>query len=151
MRLATAIATVGGLGRVSVAPGTWGSLVGLGLGLLGARMSPWLLSPIVLGGLFVGCVGICSRAEEQLAVHDPPAVILDEVWGMGAVMMLLPWAAQSVPLVLVAFLLFRMFDIAKPPPLKRLAELPAGLGIMADDLGAAAYTMLVLWVVSRLT
>ena len=143
-KAATLIATVGGLGRVSFAPGTWGSLVGLGLGLLGTHGVPWLRSPAVLLGAFALCALACSLAEEALRRHDPPSVILDEVWGMWAVLAVIPWATWVVPRLLLAFLLFRLFDIAKPAPLKALARLPAGWGIMADDLGAAVYAGAVL-------
>jgi phosphatidylglycerophosphatase A len=93
---------------------------------------------------------ICSAAERQIGQHDPPAIILDEVWGMAAIVMVLPWVAVSWMWPLTAFLGFRLFDIVKPPPLKLLARLPAGWGIMADDFGAAAYAIILLWLAHRL-
>ncbi|MBI2104213.1 MAG: phosphatidylglycerophosphatase A [Candidatus Omnitrophica bacterium] len=141
------MATVGGLGRVPWAPGTWGSVVGLALGWLAAHTISPALGWTLLVLTFAGCAHIGTRAERQLAQHDPPAVILDEVWGMAAVVIALPWTAASWGWLLGALALFRVFDIVKPPPLKRLARLPAGWGIMADDAGASAYTILIVWVI----
>lgn len=148
-RVCDALATCGGLGRLPKAPGTWGSLVGLLLGLTVAHAAPAVLA--VAGVLsFLGASVVCGVAERHSGRHDPSEIVLDEVWGMAAVMTAVP-AARIWPLGLAAFVLFRAFDIAKPPPLRQLARLPGGWGIMADDAGAAAYAILSLWVVSRLT
>ena len=143
------LAQVGPIGRTPAAPGTAGSLVGLGFGWLGAGLgNAWLLAG--LSALtFVACVGICARAERELAQHDPPSVVLDEVWGMAAILWLLPGVSASWAATLAAFALFRAFDTIKPPPLRRLARLPGGWGIMADDLGASVYTGLILWLILR--
>ena len=149
---ASLLATVGGLGCLPVAPGTWGSLVGVMLGILGARLaspegghpSGWGVA-LLVATFIIGAV-VCTHAERHLGQPDPPAIILDEVWGMAAVIVVLPWTAGSWPFLLVAFLLFRVFDVAKPPPLRHLARLPTGWGIMADDLGAACYAMVLLTV-----
>ena len=143
-RAARCIATVGGLGRVPWGPGTWGSAVGLLLGVPAARTLSRPLSLPALLVSFVVCAVICGWAEEQLGEHDPAAVILDEVWGMASIIIAVPRVASSCLWLLVAFGLFRLFDTSKPFPLKRLARLPAGWGIMADDGGAAAYTILLL-------
>lgn len=141
------LATVGGLGHIGFAPGTWGSLVGWLCGMLATRlMTRPLLEAVLVVSFFLVAV-IAGEAERAMQRRDPSAIILDEVWGMAAVILILPWVAASLPLGLVAFLLFRFFDIAKPAPLPRLERLPRGWGILADDAGAAAYTILVLWVV----
>ena len=144
------VATVGGLGYLPWAPGTWGSAVGLILGLLCVRTLSWSAALIALPLSFVVGALVCTHAERALGQHDPPAVILDEVWGMAAVILIFPWITFSWALLVVAFLSFRAFDILKPPPLKRLARLRGGWGIMADDAGAAAYTALVLFVAAWL-
>ena len=69
---------------------------------------------------------------------------------MAAIIMALPWLSASPWRLMAAFGLFRFFDIAKPPPLRRLERLPSGWGIMLDDLGAAIYTVLTLWVVTKI-
>jgi len=147
---ATLVATVGGLGRVPWAPGTWGSAVGLVIGVLLVRILPQTMWGPLLALSFAAAAVLCTHAERRLRQHDPPIVILDEVWGMAAVLLMLPWVSASRLWLLAAFLLFRLFDIVKPPPLKRLARWPGGWGIMADDLGAAGYTVLAIWLASRL-
>ncbi len=144
-RLSTFVATIGGLGYVPWAPGTWGSLVGLLLGILEVRVLKHPVSLLLFLGSFVIAALICAQAERALRRHDPPMVILDEVWAMWAIIVVLPWVTVSWSRLLIALLLFRLFDITKPAPLKHLARLPSGLGIMADDLGAAMYTVLILW------
>ncbi|MBI3021457.1 MAG: phosphatidylglycerophosphatase A [Candidatus Omnitrophica bacterium] len=144
--IAVFIATLGGLGRMRWAPGTWGSLVGLLGGIATLRWFDWPLwaLPVSLAVKFVICALICTVAERALGIHDAPAIILDEAWAMAAIVISVPRAAASWPLLLAAFVLFRAFDIVKPFPLKRLARLPSGWGIMADDLGAAAYAVAIL-------
>ena len=144
------LATIGGLGRIPWAPGTWGSLVGLLLGMFVVRILQWAVHPVAIIASFVGCALICTMAERALHRHDPSEVILDEVWGMWVIVVVLPWITVSFLKLLIAFLLFRLFDVAKPAPLRHLERLPAGLGIMADDLGAAVYSIIMLWLVQRL-
>lgn len=138
------IATIGGLGRIRWAPGTWGSAAGLLVGLLVVRCVQQPLGLVVLAIAFVIGSLCATDAERRLGQHDPPAVVLDELWGMWAILAAVPGVIDSWPRLLAAFLLFRLFDILKPAPLKHLARLPGGWGIMADDLGAAAYTCVVL-------
>ncbi len=133
-----------GLGKCVPAPGTWGSLLGLVVGWFVSRsLSAWVLIAWLIVS-FVLSAWICTRAEQLLARQDPPMVVLDEVWGMMAIVSCLPWLTASIKALLGAFLAFRIFDILKPFPLKRLARLPAGWGIMADDCGAAFYTIVLL-------
>ena len=148
--VATFFATVGGLGHVPWGPGSWGSGLGLLLGVLTVRTLRQPVSPLLLIGSFVIAALLCAHAERELGRHDPPMVILDEVWAMWAIVVVLPWITISWSRLLVAFLLFRLFDITKPAPLKHLARLPSGLGIMADDLGAAVYSVLILWLLRQL-
>ncbi|MBI3011824.1 MAG: phosphatidylglycerophosphatase A [Candidatus Omnitrophica bacterium] len=150
--VAVCLATIGGLGRIRWAPGTWGSLVGLLGGIATLRWFDWPLwaLPVGLVVKFVICAFICTVAERALGIHDAPAIILDEAWAMAAIVISVQRAAASWRLLLVAFALFRALDIAKPFPLKRLATLPGGWGIMADDLGAAAYVVAILLVVRQL-
>ncbi len=148
--LATGLATVGGLGYVPWGPGSWGSAVGLALGMMAVRMFRDPAHPMLLIGSFVVGALICGQAERELKRHDPPMVILDEVWAMWAIVVVLPRIVFSTSMLVLAFGLFGFFDITKPAPLTHLARLPSGLGIMADDLGAAVYTVLILWVMIRI-
>ena len=141
------LATCGGVGGLPVAPGTWGSLVGVLLGVIGAKLLRHPYALFTLIAAFVLFAWICGKAARALGEPDPRSVILDEVWGMAAVVMALPWLVSVWSHLIVGFMLFRAFDVAEPPPLRELERLSGGWGIMADDLGAAAYTILLLWVI----
>ena len=150
-RLARTIATVGELGWSPRAPGTIGSAVGWLIGVLGlshAGAAARLVTVIV--GTVAGVIA-STRAERELNRHDPSCVIIDEVIGMAAVFALMPAVARSVWQAGIAFGLFRLFAIVKPPPLKWLSRFPAGWGIVLDDLGATAYTCLILAAVKSLS
>ena len=150
--LAVFLATIGGLGKIRWAPGTWGSLVGLLAGIVTVHWFRWPLWIMLLGlGLkFIICAFICTVAEREIGIHDAPSIILDEVWAMAAVVILNAELVRWWPELLVGFVFFRVFDVTKPPPLKLLATLPEGWGIMADDLGAAVYTAAVMWTIAAL-
>ncbi len=149
-RIAWLIATIGGLGHVRFAPGTLGSLVGLIAGSAAVVcLSPpmrWLL----LGAGFVLAAVLSTAAERALGGTDPPAIILDEVWAMAAVLVFLPWLVRSWMWMAAACFFFRAFDILKPPPARRLSRLPGGWGVVADDLAAALYTVVLLVFLRRL-
>jgi phosphatidylglycerophosphatase A len=158
MRLvARIIATVGFVGYVPVAPGTAGSLVGWLVGLLLVAAAsgivaanPQALWAGMVAGLAVSFglgVGSSQRLERDLGEHDPPAVVIDECVGMAAVVFACPFLVELPLMAIVAFVLFRLLDILKPPPLKWLARKPGGWGIMLDDLGASTYTVGILWVI----
>jgi phosphatidylglycerophosphatase A len=141
-RVAVWLATAGGIGRIPWAPGTWGSLVGLVIGILAVQACGHG-ALVGLLAAFPVCTWACGEAEHILERHDPPAIVLDEVWGMAAVIMIgVPLLRPFGTLTPIDLVLFRLFDIVKPWPLKRLARLPGGWGIMADDAGAAAYAFL---------
>jgi phosphatidylglycerophosphatase A len=161
--LALAIATCG-VGYLPLAPGTWGSLVAVGIYLLvriGIMSHPTDTLPIVgpsgfLAGelLAIGIVILCgiwaaSRTEHVLKVKDPGKVVVDEVAGQWIALLPLPLTRIGPwpVLVIIAFLLFRFFDIVKPYPARRLESLKGGLGIMADDLVAGAYAAIVVGVI----
>jgi len=142
--VAKLIATAGGVGACPLAPGTVGSLVGVGLAWLAAsRLSiGWcLVSAVIACGVGVVASG---RAARELGIADPSVVVIDEVVGMWLVFAVVPQALRVWWLGVAAFVLFRAFDTLKPPPLRRLERFPRGWGIILDDLGAAAYTCVVL-------
>jgi len=141
------LATCGGVGSLPVAPGTWGSLVGVLVGVIAARLLSHPQGLFFLIATFILFAWVCGKAARALDDPDPSSVILDEVWGMAAIVMALPWLVSVWSHLIVGFMIFRAFDVAKPPPLRELEKLSGGWGIMADDLGAAAYTMLLLWVI----
>ena len=140
-RLAVLVATVGGLGYFPFAPGTVGSAAGL-LVYLPIR---WLGLPMVEAAaivvvFLVGAV-TATAAERHFGLIDPGPIVSDEVLGMLVTLAFLP---VSVTGAIAGFVLFRIFDVIKPPPSSQLEALPGGWGVMSDDLMAAIYADLVL-------
>lgn len=134
------LACLGPIGRRLPAPGTWGSLVGLGLaaGLIPVAPGAWLAAVTFL--LALSAVWLCAAAERGLGRSDPGEVIVDEVVAMPLVF--LGWARleqAAAPWIILAagLALFRLFDITKPLGIARLQRLPGGWGVVADDLAAA--------------
>ncbi|MDD9885210.1 MAG: phosphatidylglycerophosphatase A [Gammaproteobacteria bacterium] len=134
------LALGGGAGLAPRAPGTFGSVIALPFVFLFAHFGAWVCAAAVVVGFAAGVVW-CARAAEALGEADHPAIVWDEVVGMWAALCFIPlsWAT-----VAAGFVLFRLFDIAKPWPLRRLERAPRGLGIMLDDLAAALFTNLAL-------
>src|SRR5205085_5873916 len=154
--VALGVATCG-VGLLPLAPGTWGSLVGVAL-YLGARAlslqllasataQGWhgaqlasLQTTCVVGSLlaltFIG-IWAATRAESLPGRKDPGAVVIDEVVGQLIAYTFVPYGGWWM--IIVGFLAFRAFDIWKPYPIRRLERLESGLGIMADDVLAGCY------------
>jgi phosphatidylglycerophosphatase A len=139
--IALAIATAGGAGFVPVAPGTAGSAVGIVIYFLTRHWPPGWQATLVVAISVVG-VWAASEAARHFNREDPSQVVIDEVAGQLVTVLLLGVGALGAA---IGFLLFRVFDVMKPWPVGRLEALPAGLGVMADDLMAGAYG----WVVLR--
>lgn len=135
------IATGAYSGYLPKAPGTWGSVLGVGLwfGLRNLALAPYLA---LVAGLFVIGTACAGSAEKIMDAPDPGLVVIDEVVGQ----LLALAAAPHHPLAaLFAFLLFRFFDILKPYPVGWLDQhIHGGLGIMLDDIVAGMYALLVL-------
>lgn len=141
IKLILFIATGAYAGYLPKAPGTWGTLVALPLNLLLLKLSPtnyW----ISLLGVFLVAVYTAGAAEKILDRKDPGSIVIDEILGMLIALI----AAPPLPLVwLIAFLLFRFFDIVKPWPVSWAdRHLNGGLGIVLDDVLAGAYAWLIL-------
>lgn len=117
------------------APGTAGSLVGVLFSFL-LNGSPYYI-PITLAILFVG-VPLAGRAERILGQKDAKQIVVDEVAGQ---LVALTFAPQSLLAAGCGFLLFRLFDIWKPWPIRRLEKLPGGWGVMMDDAGAGIFAL----------
>jgi phosphatidylglycerophosphatase A len=161
--LALAIATCG-VGYFPFAPGTLGSLVGVGLYLtiwtgahqfltsraLEARLSAvYVYTPsmafMLLVAFAVTILGVwaASRTEKLQQKKDPSIVVIDEVAGQMIALLSGPFWLPTWWSILSAFILFRFFDIWKPYPIRRLEALESGLGIMADDVLAGVYALIV--------
>ncbi|HYG78762.1 MAG TPA: phosphatidylglycerophosphatase A [Pyrinomonadaceae bacterium] len=145
--LALGLATWG-VGYIPGAPGTYGSAVGVGLYLLvqsAAVPAPFRLTFMLLVIAAVTFAGVwaATRVEKLLGRKDPGVVVTDEVAGQLIAFLFVPinagwWA------VVAGFVLFRLFDIWKPYPIRRLEMLESGLGVMADDVLAGVYAAIVM-------
>jgi phosphatidylglycerophosphatase A len=134
------------VGRIPVAPGTFGTLLGLPLALgISCIPSLWFQVAIIVAVCAVG-VPICTAAARRLGgSKDPQQIVFDEIAAVPITFFLMPHDVLQRPLtLLIGFALFRLFDISKPPPARQLEQLPTGLGIMADDWAAGVYSCLVL-------
>lgn len=147
-----------GLGRLRPAPGTWGSLppVALAMVLALAETNPRHIDMAlaILGLAFgIGCLVWGQRAESKYGKKDPGAVVADEIAGQSLALMWLPWSttngARVVATCAIAFFMFRIFDIVKPPPARGWQRLEGGLGILIDDLVAGLYALVATQLVVR--
>ena len=125
-----------GVGYLPVMPGTFGSLVGIGVFLLLGSLAFQLIGVVVI--TWAG-IWAASRTERILRLKDPGKVVVDEVAGQMIAMLPLSLLGPVKSGVIVSFILFRLFDIFKPYPARRFERLRSGLGIMADDLVAGFY------------
>src|SRR5712691_10137412 len=172
--LALAIATCG-VGYFPIAPGTMGSLVGVGIYLLLRRLALradlamdgtdfsrgytyWGASLLLMWSLPIFTIGLsligiwaASRAERLFGRKDPSQVVIDEVAGQLVTFMFVPLLLTGGILIPIGFILFRAFDIIKPYPIGQLERLPAGLGIVVDDIAAGLYAGTALSVITMLS
>jgi len=136
MTLWRIVATFFYLGKLPIAPGTWGSMGALILWLFLPVTTSVHLSVIIL--LFVLGVYSSHKVAKYMQVHDPSEVVIDEAVGMGISLFMLP---HSYGLYLLAFIVFRIFDILKPSLIYQVQNLPGGWGIMLDDVLAGLFTL----------
>jgi phosphatidylglycerophosphatase A len=141
--LALAIATCG-VGYMPLAPGTFGSLVGVAifLGLTRVAGGTILLFVAILAFTFAG-IWAGTRTEEISGRKDPGKIVVDEVAGQLIALLPLLFVNWTITMVIVSFILFRFFDIVKPYPANRLQDLEGGVGVMCDDLVAGAYAAII--------
>ncbi len=156
-RLGVLVATVLGAGYIPLAPGTVGSAVSVAAFVFLRHFIPepfWVFHFIAVGLLTLIGAWACSETETRLGRRDPRQAIMDEVVGQQVALMGLPLGPLSPRMLwasgwkylLAAFILFRIFDVAKPFPIRRSERLPGGWGMIADDLIAGALTFLAILV-----
>ncbi|KOE70241.1 phosphatidylglycerophosphatase A [Aggregatibacter actinomycetemcomitans] len=137
-----------GSGLLRPAPGTWGSLVGV---ILGALLLPVLGAKtfFILTALcfFIG-IWLCERTSHDMGVHDHGSIVWDEIVAVFLVLLAVPQV--SLLWCAIAFVTFRLFDILKPYPIRYFDEkLTNGFGIMVDDILAAGYSIVVIFVLAH--
>jgi phosphatidylglycerophosphatase A len=140
-RAALFLATCGYVGYAPVAPGTFGSAIGLVLFVTLRSAAPVGVELAAIVVLFGAGIWSGTIAERHFGGTDPAPIVLDEVVGMLITLALLPVTTIGA---LVGFLVFRLLDVIKPWPSARFESLPGGLGVMADDAMAAIYGNLVM-------
>jgi phosphatidylglycerophosphatase A len=138
----TLIATFFGIGRLRPGPGTWASAATVLLwAALAHALTPSLRTPVAVAlAVLVTLLGIpaATRVARGSGIKDPQFVVIDEVAGQLVTLIAVPLAWKSF---LAAFILFRAFDILKPPPVRQLEALPEGTGIVLDDIAAGLYAL----------
>lgn len=132
-----------GSGLLPFAPGTWGTLVALPLYFLLAHLSKGAYIIVVLL-LFAAGIYICQKASDKLGVHDHSGIVWDEISGFLLTLWMIP---SGIKWLILAFILFRLFDILKPQPIAYCdANIQGGFGIMFDDFLAGFFAFIVIQV-----
>jgi phosphatidylglycerophosphatase A len=128
-------------GYLPVAPGTFGTLAAVPLSFLVSLVGP--LGEMVFAAAFASlAVWIAGKAERIFNAKDSSFIVIDEMAGFLVTLLLIPWNAETV---LAGFILFRVMDIAKPFPIRRLeSKWPGGWGVVGDDVLAGVYANLAL-------
>ncbi len=130
-----------GLGLSPIAPGTVGSLLGVALAWLTLDLG-LIVQAGIAAAMFAAGIWICGNSSRRLGQHDPGGIVWDEIAAMYATLLVAP---ATITAWILAFGLFRAFDIVKPWPIRELDHrLGGGLGIMLDDLVAALYAAILL-------
>jgi phosphatidylglycerophosphatase A len=149
---ATLIATFFGIGHFRPGPGSWASAVtGLIWGALAYALPLNQRMPAVIAGaVLIVLIGIpaATRVSRASEIKDPSFVVIDEVAGQLIALIAVPLAWKTF---LASFILFRAFDIIKPPPVRQLEALPQGTGIVLDDVAAGIYALVVMQILLRLS
>jgi len=135
------LATGFNIGNIPLAPGTFGSVLGLGLCFVLAGLK--LPLAVVCIGLFIAlAVRIAAEAEKLLKQKDPGCIVIDEIAGMAVTLVGLPF---NLTTVLIGFIIFRILDISKPFPIRALDKrVSGGVGIVIDDVVAGIFANLLL-------
>jgi phosphatidylglycerophosphatase A len=134
------VATAAYVGFMPVAPGTFGSAIGLAIYALVRSGHSQFLEVVVLAGALVAGIWSAGHVEREMG-KDPRAVVIDEVLGMLAT---LAFLNVTILGAVVGFIIFRVLDVLKPFPAGRLEHLHGGPGIMLDDAMAGVYSNLAL-------
>ena len=144
------LATFFGVGYLRPGPGTYASAITVLLWWALSRFiaSAWLIPAAVIASVAITLLGIppSTTVARESGQKDPGFVVIDEVAGQWITLLLAPVTWKSVA---VGFILFRGFDIVKPPPVRQLERLPEGTGIVADDIAAGVYALAIMQLLLR--
>jgi phosphatidylglycerophosphatase A len=146
-RLGVFIATCAHVGYAPVAPGTFGSAVGLVVYYLVRRQASTAVELSAIAVILVVGLWSATEAEHHFGGIDPGPVVIDEVIGMLITLALHP---VNVAGAIVGFFIFRVLDVVKPWPARRFELLPGGFGVVLDDVMAGVYGNLLMWGLVRL-
>lgn len=142
---ASAVATFFGIGNLKPGPGTWGSLAAALIWYGASRAIMPQLQPAVLAAMTLIAIAVGIPAATAISrasgTKDPQNVVIDEVAGQWITLLFVPVSWKTL---LAGFILFRGFDILKPPPVRQLERLPEGTGIVVDDVAAGVYALIVM-------
>nr|WP_226954117.1 phosphatidylglycerophosphatase A [Mesopusillimonas faecipullorum] len=137
-----------GSGLIKPGPGTWGTLLAWGIWVLAWTNLSDLVMGLLLAWFFAYGCWICQLTGKAMGRADHSGMVWDEMVAFWLVLWLIP---ESLAMQAIAFVLFRFFDIVKPPPIAYFdARLKNGLGVMWDDILAAGYTLLAIAILTRL-
>lgn len=140
--LALGVSTFFGLGLAKWAPGTFGTLGGAAIAWLLRDVSAYLMWLGIIAAVLYVAGRLVAPWAERVSGKDPGFYVIDEVIGY---LVTIAWTAGSSPLALfVGFVVFRFFDILKPPPVSRFERIPGGDGILLDDIVAGLYGLVVM-------
>lgn len=139
------------IGCLRPGPGTWGSAATVLIWALASSQIPasYHLGATIAAAMAVTIIGIpaATRVARASRLTDPQSVVIDEVAGQLVSLIAVPLSWKTF---LAGLILFRVFDILKPPPVRQLERLPEGFGIVADDLGAGLYALVVMHLMLRI-
>lgn len=143
-KLIKTIATVLGIGYIPIAQGTFASLAALGIYII--IHNNITLYVLVTSIFIIAGFPVSGRAEAMFNKKDSRKIVIDDFSGMLLALLFIPF---RTPYIIIVFVLYRFFDIVKLYPINRLERLPAGWGIMLDDIAAGLYANIILQIIAR--
>lgn len=133
-----------GSGALPYAPGTWGTLMAIPF-YLALQTLPLIAYLIITLVIIIGSIWLCDKISREINIHDHPGMCIDEIVGFLVTMIGIP---PSLSWIILGFLLFRLFDIWKPQPVRYIDKnIGGGLGMILDDIVAGIYACIILHII----